>query len=229
MVILRKNAGAIEDPKVHSVGVIALGSHLENHGPALPIDTDAKIAAHIAFQSSLKSGAKFLGIIYPAHELDEINHGVHVPLNILKNNIINTLKSAQEFLQLEKIVIVNGHGGNLPLMNEISSIEEAVNMPVILNNEIVFLEGPHGGTGELSMGKVLGILDQSQVVNQCNLDEFEEVGLYGFTKARENDPNIDAGAKDIEENGVFVDEEYGNELFNKAINSVLEDIKKLIN
>ena len=229
MVLLRKNAGAIEDPKVHSVGVIALGSHLENHGPSLPIDIDAKIAAHIAFQSSLKSGAKFLGIIYPAHELDEINHGIHVPLNILKNNIINTLKSAQKFLQLEKIVIVNGHGGNLPLMNEVSSIEEAINMPVIINNEIVFLEGPHGGTGELSMGKVLGVLDQSQVVNQCNLEEFEEVGLYGFTKARENDPNIDAGAKDIEENGVFVDEEYGNELFNKAIDSVLEDIKKLIN
>lgn len=229
MVILRKNAGAIKDPKVHSIGVIALGSHLENHGPSLPIDIDAKIAAHIAFQSSLKSGAKFLGIIYPAHELDEINHGIHVPLNILKNNIIDTLKSAQKFLQLEKIVIVNGHGGNLPLMNKISSIEEAVNMPVIINNEIVFLEGPHGGTGELSMGKVLGVLDQTQVVNQCNLDEFEEVGLYGFTKARENDPNIDAGAKDIEENGVFVDEEYGKELFDKAIDSVLSDIEKLIN
>ena len=61
-----------------------------------------------------------------------------------------------------------------------------------------------------------------------NLDEFEEVGLYGFTKARENDPNIDAGAKDIEENGVFVDERYGKELFNKAIDSVLLDIKKLL-
>ena len=63
MAELRYRAGNIRNPEVHKVGIIALGSHLENHGPALPIDTDAKIGAHIAFQSSLKSGAKYLGII----------------------------------------------------------------------------------------------------------------------------------------------------------------------
>ena len=63
MAELRYRAGKIRDPGVHKIGIIALGSHLENHGPALPIDTDAKIGAHIAFQSSLKTGAKFLGII----------------------------------------------------------------------------------------------------------------------------------------------------------------------
>ena len=70
MAELRYRAGNIRDPGVHKIGIIALGSHLENHGPALPIDTDAKIAAHIAFESSLKTGAKFLGIIFPAYELD---------------------------------------------------------------------------------------------------------------------------------------------------------------
>ena len=53
MAELRYRAGKIRDPGVHKIGIIALGSHLENHGPALPIDTDAKIGAHIAFQSSL--------------------------------------------------------------------------------------------------------------------------------------------------------------------------------
>ena len=84
MAELRYRAGNIRNPEVHKVGIIALGSHLENHGPALPIDTDAKIGAHIAFQSSLKCGAKFLGIIYPAYELDEIDHGIHVSLDVLK-------------------------------------------------------------------------------------------------------------------------------------------------
>ena len=41
-----------------------------------------------------------------------------------------------------------------------------------------------------------------------------------------NDPNIEEGAMDIEENGVYVDEVYGNELLKLAINSVLLDVEK---
>ena len=37
MAELRYRAGNIRDPGVHKIGIIALGSHLENHGPALPI------------------------------------------------------------------------------------------------------------------------------------------------------------------------------------------------
>ena len=33
---------------------------------------------------------------------------------------------------------------------------------------------------------------------------------------------------DIEENGVYVDEEYGNRLFSLAINSVILDVEKLL-
>lgn len=206
MAELRYRAGKIRDPRVHKVGIIALGSHLENHGPALPIDTDAKIAAHIALQSSLESGAKFLGIIYPAYELDEIDHGVHVSLDELKDNIINTLNSAKKFLNIEKVVIVNAHGGNIPILTELWHIEEKTNLAIILNNKVITSEGPHAGSGELSMAKVLGILNEAEVVNQANVNEYEEVGLYGFKKARENDSNIDEGARDVEENGVYVDE-----------------------
>ena len=167
MAELRYRAGKIRDPRVHKVGIIALGSHLENHGPALPIDTDAKIAAHIALQSSLESGAKFLGIIYPAYELDEIDHGVHVSLDELKDNIINTLNSAKKFLNIEKVVIVNAHGGNIPILTELWHIEEKTNLAIILNNKVITSEGPHAGSGELSMAKVLGILNEAEVVNQA--------------------------------------------------------------
>ena len=124
MAELRYRAGKIKNPRVHKIGVIALGSHLENHGPALPIDTDAKIGAHIAFQASLESGAKFLGIVFPAYELDEIDHGVHVSLDELKANVISTLNSAKKYLDIEKVVIVNSHGGNIPLMTELYDIED---------------------------------------------------------------------------------------------------------
>ncbi|MBR3113224.1 MAG: 2-amino-5-formylamino-6-ribosylaminopyrimidin-4(3H)-one 5'-monophosphate deformylase [Methanobrevibacter sp.] len=228
MAELRYRAGKIRDPGVHKIGIIALGSHLENHGPALPIDTDAKIGAHIAFQSSLKTGAKFLGIIFPAYELDTIDHGVHVSLDTLKENVITTLNSAKKFLDIEKVVIVNAHGGNIPLMAELWDIEDETDMAIIFNNKVISSEGPHGGSGELSMAKVLGIINDDEVINQANVDEYEEVGLYGFKQARKDDPNIEEGARDVEENGVYVDEEYGERLFNLAINSVILDVEKLL-
>ena len=228
MAELRYRAGKIRDPGVHKIGIIALGSHLENHGPALPIDTDAKIAAHIAFQSSLQTGAKFLGIIFPAYELDEIDHGIHVSLDELKENVIETLNSAKKFLNIEKVVIVNAHGGNIPLVTELWDIENKTGLSITFNNKVISSEGPHGGSGELSMAKVLGIINEDEVVNQANVDEYEEVGLHGFKKARENDPNIEEGAKDVEENGVYVDEVYGERLFNLAINTVILDVEKLL-
>ena len=228
MAELRYRAGKIRNPGVHKIGIIALGSHLENHGPALPIDIDAKIAAHIALRSSLETGAKFLGIIFPAYELDTIDHGIHVSLDVLKDNVISTLNSAKEFLDIEKVVIVNAHGGNIPLVTELWDIEDKTGLAIVFNNKVISSEGPHGGSGELSMAKVLGIINEAEVENQANVREYEEVGLYGFDQARKDDPNIEEGARDVEENGVYVDEEYGERLFTLAINSVILDVEKLL-
>lgn len=228
MAELRYRAGNIRNPEVHKIGIIALGSHLENHGPALPIDTDAKIGAHIAFQSALQSGAKFLGIMYPAHELDTIDHGVHVSLETLKEEVVKTLINAKKFLDVEKVIIVNSHGGNIPLMHELWDIEDRTDMYVVFNNKVISSEGPHGGSGELSMAKVLGIVNEEELKNQPDVNKYEEIGLYGFKQARHDDPNIEAGARDVEENGVYIDEEYGKRLFDLAISSVLLDVEKLL-
>ena len=211
MVELRVNAGNVKNPNVHKIGIIALGSHLENHGPALPIDTDAKIASYIAFKASLESGAKFLGVIYPAHEIKEINHGIHVSLDDLTDEIVNVLKSAKKFLGISSVVIVNGHGGNLPIVTKLYDIEEQTGLLITLNSKIA---------------KVLGIINEDEVKNQTDLSQYGEVGLFMFSQARKNDPNIEEGALDVEENGVYVDEVYGNELLKLAINSVLLDVEK---
>lgn len=229
MVKLRYSAGNVFNPAVHKIGIMALGSHLENHGPALPIDTDAKIAAYIALQASLESGAKFLGIIYPAHEIEEINHGIHYPLEELAENITKTLKSAKKYLRIEKVIIVNAHGGNLPLFQCLDKIEDEIPLDIVLvNNTIIENEGPHGGSGELSMGKVLGILDEEELANQTNLKIYGEVGLSQFKEARKNDPGIEEGASEIENNGVYIDVNYGKQLLNLTINSVLLDVEKLL-
>ena len=131
-------------------------------------------------------------------------------------------------MNIEKVVIVNAHGGNIPLMAELWEIEDKTDLAIVFNNKVISSEGPHGGSGELSMAKVLGIINENEIENQANVNEYEEIGLYGFKKARENDPNIEEGARDIEENGVYVDEDYGKRLFNLAINSVLLDVEKLL-
>lgn len=226
MVELRLEAGNVKNPNVHKIGIIALGSHLENHGPALPIDTDSKIASYIAFKAAIESGAKYLGIIYPAHEIDEIHHGIHVSLEELTNEIIKVLKSAKKYLGISSVIIVNGHGGNLPIVTCLYDIEEQTDLLITLNSKIIESEGPHGGSGELSMAKFLGIIDESEVENQDNIEIYGEVGLSMFKQARLNDPNIEEGAKDIEENGVYVDEVYGEELLKLAVNSVLLDVEK---
>ena len=108
------------------------------------------------------------------------------------------------------------------------NIEEKTDLAIIFNNKVISTEGPHGGSGELSMAKVLGILNENEVENQADVEKYEEVGLYGFKQARKNDQDIDDGAIDVKENGVYVDLEYGQQLFNLAVDSVLLDIEKLI-
>ena len=153
---------------------------------------------------------------------------MHVSLDTLKENVIETLNSAKKFLDIEKVVIVNSHGGNLPLMTELWEIEDKTDLSIIFNNKIISTEGPHAGSGELSMGKVLGILNEDELKNQADVNKYVEVGLHGFKQARENDPNIEEGARDVEENGVYVDEEYGQQLFNLAIDTVIFDVEKLL-
>lgn len=228
MVKLRYWAGNVHNEKVHEIGIIGLGSHLENHGPALPIDTDAKIASYIALKVALESGAKFLGVVYPAYELKEIKHGIHNSLEEVSNEIIRVLNSAREFLKIKKVIIINAHGGNLPLFQCLDKIEDETQLDVILNNKIIENEGAHGGSGELSMAKVLGIINENEIENQTNLKLYGEVGLFEFDEARKNDKNIDDGARDLSENGVYVDEVYGKQLLNLAINSCLFDIEKLL-
>ena len=74
----------------------------------------------------------------------------------------------------------------------------------------------------------MGIVNENELENQANVREYEEVGLHGFAQARRDDPNIEEGAIDIEENGVYVDEEYGERLLTLAINSVILDVEKLL-
>lgn len=226
---LKYTSGNVISEDIHQIGIIALGSHRENHGTALPIDTDSKIAANVALNVATKTGATFLGIFYGATEYDFVKHGIHLKKDDLINNqIIPQLINAKELLGISKVIIVNGHGGNNLIINEINKISEKTGLKIIFNNSIIEKEGPHACTGELSMGKVLGFLDESRIKEHGNFIKNPEVGMVGLKLARENEPIIDQEAKFIEENGFKIDEEFGKQLLDNAEKKIINDIKSLL-
>jgi len=226
---LNYSSGNVISQKVHEIGILAVGSHLENHGAALPIDTDSKIASYLALQAALISGAKFLGILYAATEYDYISHGIHIDAEELaKKRLLPTLASAKKCLNIKKVVLVNGHGGNIPIINYIDEIENELDIKIIFNNKIVEIEGPHAGSGELSMGSILKIVDETKLPEHCDFKKYPEVGMVGFKEARNIDEGIDQGAQSVENEGVCIDEELGNSLIETAVESIIEDVIKLL-
>ena len=226
---LKYDSGNVISPKVHQIGVLALGSPLENHGSVLPIDTDSKIASYIALNSSIKTGAAFIGIIPAGTEYSYVEHGIHLKKeDIINNQIIPFIKNNKEKLQLEKIVIVNAHGGNNLIQPEIEYIEKKTKTQIIFNNSIIENEDAHASTVELSMGKALGIADINRLDEHKDTILHPEVAMIGLKKARINNKEIDNEAKIVEENGFKIDETHGKYLLDNAIENVIKDIKKLI-
>ena len=228
-IILKKSSGNVLSEKIHEIGIIALGSHRENHGSALPIDTDSKIAANVALNIATKTGATFLGIFYAATEFEYIRHGIHLKKDkLVFEQIIPQLVNAKNMLNIKKVIIVNGHGGNNIIIDDMAKIECETGLKIVFNNSIIENEGPHACTGELSMGKVLGIIDESRIEEHSNFDLNPEVAMIGLELARKNNKIIDQEALKIEKEGFKVDEEFGKKLLEDAEKSVLEDVERLL-
>lgn len=229
MVQLHYESGNVISPEVHQIGILALGSHLENHGAALPIDTDAKIASYLALEASFQTGAKFIGVLYAATEFPYIKHGIHISTEeLVEKHLKSTLRSAKKCLQLEKVVIVNGHGGNVPVKDYLKDLEEELDLKIVFNNKIVEIEGPHAGSGELSMAMILGLLDERKLKEHCNVKEYGEVGMVAFAEARAKDEGIDKGAKLLEKEGIYLDPVLGQSLIDKALTSIEKDVRELL-
>ena len=190
---------------------------------------DSKIASYLALQAALKTGAKYLGILYTATEYDYIQHGTHVTIKILvENNLKPTLQNAQKYLEIEKIVLVNAHGGNYPVKNYLKQLGRELNLEIVFNNRIVVNRRSNAGT-ELSIGAMLGIVDADRLNEHCNFEEYPEVGMVGLKEAREASEGITQDCTGNGEcTGACVDLEQGEYLLEIAIEDIIGDIIKLI-
>jgi len=209
------------------VGILAIGSHEERHGAALPPDTDAKLASHVALETAKRTGAKFLGVLYRSYELPGIDTGHHHTLDEITEELRAVLLQAKSSFDIGVVVLVNGHGGNIPLRERLPAIEAELGVRLIFNNTIIDLEGPHAGTEELSMGAAIGIADESKVAEHCDFSQYPEVGFVGLREARRRYEWAERHAREVEAGGVRADHELGRRLLERAIVSVVNDVSIL--
>ncbi|ADG12964.1 Creatininase [Methanocaldococcus infernus ME] len=222
MTILRLNGGKILNEKVHEIGVIAMGSYLENHGSALPIDTDIKIASYVSLMACIKTGAKFLGTVIPSTEYSYVKHGIHNKVSDIVEYLTFLLTWAKR-IGIKKVIIVNCHGGNILAEKEIKELENLINI------KIKFLSFPltHAATEELSIGYVIGIANKEKM-KEHKPENYAEIGMVGLREAREKNKEIDEEAKRVEKEGVKIDEELGKKLLDEFINKVVNEITNFL-
>ena len=213
--------------EAEKVGVLAMGSHNEKHGAALPPDTDAKLAAYVAQEAARRTGAKFIGVLFSSYELPKIETGEHQPVETVLEELKSALLNAKRLLDIKGVVIVNGHGGNKPIAEKIPEIEKEVGLKIAFNSTLVDLEGPHAGTGELSMGAAIGILDPSKLDEHTDFTKYPEVGFVGLTEARRKYEWVDRQAQEIMRLGVKASLFLGRNLLECTISDVINTIKEL--
>lgn len=204
------------------VGVLALGSHRERHG-VLPEDTDAKLASYVALQAALRTGAKFLGVIYSSHELPLIHTGIHQPASQVLREIRRRVKEARELLGVRGVVVVNGHGGNQPLAEKLAERKVA---GVRMEWDSILVKGAHAGTEEFSMACALGISDPSKLSEHSNFQKYPEVGFVGLERVLRKYKWAVRLAEETKQ-GMRAEPELGSRLLQAAIDSVCEKIHLL--
>ena len=94
--------------------VVPVGS-LEQHGPHLPLDTDARIAAAVARRAALDDPAVLLAPPLPygaSGEHEGFPGTVSIGHAALRAVLVELGRSAGSWVS--RLLFVNGHGGNLP-------------------------------------------------------------------------------------------------------------------
>jgi len=209
-----------------NVGVLAVGSHDEGHGAALPRDTDARIAEHIAREAARRTGTSFLGVLRSSYELPGIDTGDHQSLKELVDELKRELRKAKSS-GVRTVVLVNAHGGNQKLREKLAEIQRELGMKVKFNGVITELEGQHAATGELSIGAAIGIADESKLKEHSNFERHPEVGFVGLKGARERYSWAEEHAQEVLKRGVRMDKFLGEKLLECAIADVINDISEL--
>lgn len=113
--------------------VVPLGT-TEQHGPHLPVYTDSIICEHIVSQSVLKSSQSIPILMAPLLSIGSSDHHLSFggTISLSSSTYLQMLTDVGESLVtcgFKKIIFLNGHGGNEPLMVQVAN-DLAVKHPI---------------------------------------------------------------------------------------------------
>lgn len=123
-----------------AIAVLPIGS-IEQHGPHLPLGTDSYTAAYYAKESlkKVKADADFLVLpqLYYALSVEHITYPTTISLK--PETMISLLRDIGEALRhtgFEKLLIVNGHGGNDHLLEVVAREIHKLGIQVFIGSYI---------------------------------------------------------------------------------------------
>lgn len=102
------------------VGLLPVGS-TEQHGPHAPLSTDALIAERVAREAD--ESAEATTVLLPtvpvgvSEEHDDFDGTLHVSPSTFRSYVAETARSGPA----DTVVFVNGHGGNIDALHEVSA------------------------------------------------------------------------------------------------------------
>jgi creatinine amidohydrolase len=150
----------------NSIAIVPVGSN-EEHGPANPLGTDHLIAKGIAEETAKRTGVLCLQVIpfgVSSHH-KQFWGTVFISPEAFKKYVMDVCLSLR-YYGIRKIVVVNGHGGNLATLTQLARElrEEGIFMsvfqwwtaaPKLLPNLFTAGERRHAGAEETSMNLAL--------------------------------------------------------------------------
>ncbi|MEM1689183.1 MAG: 2-amino-5-formylamino-6-ribosylaminopyrimidin-4(3H)-one 5'-monophosphate deformylase [Candidatus Hadarchaeales archaeon] len=208
------------------LGVLALGSVNEKHGAILPPDTDLRLATHVAREISKRVGAMFIGSVASSCEYPEIETGEHQSVETVLNDLKKVLRKAKE-INVDTVIIVNGHGGNNLLKPELQKLERELDLTIIFCDSLLKLEGPHAWSGEVSAGLWLGFADMSKICDHIDFRKFPEVGFVGLMEARKKYPWVEKMAREVEEEEIRASLLLGKVIIECAVRDIIQTVEEL--
>ena len=207
--------------KKKQIAIIPVGS-IEQHGPHLPISTDSDIVTEIAFRLS----EKINGLLLPT-----ISYGIsdeHFPffnLSVKKSTLSKILEDLCESLiknGISKILIINGHYGNLDSLKSFERKNKRKKIKIFSYWKYMSREFDHAGNVETSI-----MLAISKNVNMKKASKgFDTDGLSKQEKLRINKLAQKSFPK-VTGNGVWGDPTKSSaNLGRKIIKEVVDNLAK---
>ncbi|MDE1724277.1 MAG: creatininase family protein [Thaumarchaeota archaeon] len=154
------NTDILKLTKKDTVAIIPVGS-IEQHGPHLPISTDADIVSHIAKQIAQRDGFFLLPTIeYGVSHEHHPFFNMSVSSSILEKILIELCISLSKN-NIRKVIIINGHHGNQNALKKIpGKISKITRQRVFIYSYWHFMKRKFDHAGFVETSIMLAISDK---------------------------------------------------------------------